>query len=351
MQILVLGGDGYLGWPTALHLSALGHEVAVVDNFARRDYDEEMGVESLVPIATLDERIAAWPKSRQDDQVLRGRPVRWRVRPQHGRRLRPGHHRPLRRAALRPVLDDGSGARGLHPDEQHGGQPQRAVRDRDTTSTSTWSSSGRWASTAPRTSTSRRGGSRSSTGAGRTASCTRSGPAPFTTSPRCTTATTSSSPAASGGCAPPTSIRASSTAPTPSETELDPRLATRFDYDGVFGTVLNRIVIQAVLGHPLTVYGNGWPDPRADQHRATPSSASGSPRRIRRTGGEFRVFNQFTEQMSVRRSPRRSPRRSLANARSSRSRTRASRPRITTTTPSARRWWTSGSSRRCCRWP
>jgi UDP-sulfoquinovose synthase len=53
MQILVLGGDGYLGWPTALHLSAAGHEVAVNDNFARRGYDEEMGVESLVPIATL----------------------------------------------------------------------------------------------------------------------------------------------------------------------------------------------------------------------------------------------------------------------------------------------------------
>src|SRR6184192_3325601 len=60
MQILVLGGDGYLGWPTALHLSACGHDVAVNDNFARRGYDEEMGVDSLVPIATLDERLAAW---------------------------------------------------------------------------------------------------------------------------------------------------------------------------------------------------------------------------------------------------------------------------------------------------
>src|ERR1700746_866926 len=60
MRILVLGGDGYLGWPTALHLSALGHEVAVNDNFARRGYDDEMGVESLVPIHTLEERLAAW---------------------------------------------------------------------------------------------------------------------------------------------------------------------------------------------------------------------------------------------------------------------------------------------------
>ena len=60
MRILVLGGDGYLGWPTALHLSDSGHDVAVNDNFARRGYDEEMGVESLIPIATLDERLAAW---------------------------------------------------------------------------------------------------------------------------------------------------------------------------------------------------------------------------------------------------------------------------------------------------
>src|SRR5437764_9030976 len=60
LRILVLGGDGYLGWPTALHLCARGHQVAVNDNFARRGYDEEMGVESLVPIATLDERLAAW---------------------------------------------------------------------------------------------------------------------------------------------------------------------------------------------------------------------------------------------------------------------------------------------------
>ena len=53
MKILVLGGDGYLGWPTALHLSALGHEVTVVDNLVRREYDREMGVDSLVPIASL----------------------------------------------------------------------------------------------------------------------------------------------------------------------------------------------------------------------------------------------------------------------------------------------------------
>src|SRR5205807_2131741 len=60
MHILVLGGDGYLGWPTALHLSDAGHEVAVLDNFARRSYDHEMGVQSLVPIEPLQVRVDAW---------------------------------------------------------------------------------------------------------------------------------------------------------------------------------------------------------------------------------------------------------------------------------------------------
>src|SRR5947207_358393 len=60
MRILVLGGDGYLGWPTALHLSEHGHDVGVVDNLARRGYDDELGVRSLVPIESLPVRVAAW---------------------------------------------------------------------------------------------------------------------------------------------------------------------------------------------------------------------------------------------------------------------------------------------------
>ena len=60
MQILVLGGDGFCGWPTALHLSAAGHDVAIVDNFARRNADVELEVESLTPIRPLGVRRAAW---------------------------------------------------------------------------------------------------------------------------------------------------------------------------------------------------------------------------------------------------------------------------------------------------
>ncbi len=64
MRVLVLGGDGYLGWPTALHLSQAGYEVGVADNFARRGYDLEMGVDSLAPIVSLHRRVDAGRRSR-----------------------------------------------------------------------------------------------------------------------------------------------------------------------------------------------------------------------------------------------------------------------------------------------
>lgn len=60
MKVLVLGGDGFCGWPASLHLSAKGHEVTIVDNFSRRRIDEELGVQSLTPIRSMVERRAAW---------------------------------------------------------------------------------------------------------------------------------------------------------------------------------------------------------------------------------------------------------------------------------------------------
>ena len=60
MRVLILGGDGFCGWPTSLHLSARGHEVAIVDNGSRRRIDDELGAGSLTPIADLPTRLAAW---------------------------------------------------------------------------------------------------------------------------------------------------------------------------------------------------------------------------------------------------------------------------------------------------
>jgi UDP-sulfoquinovose synthase len=60
MRVLILGGDGFCGWPTALHLSAQGHDVAIADNLSRRRIDEELQAGSLTPIAPTVDRITAW---------------------------------------------------------------------------------------------------------------------------------------------------------------------------------------------------------------------------------------------------------------------------------------------------
>ena len=60
MKVLILGGDGFCGWPTALELSAAGHEVTIVDNLSRRNIDNELEAGSLTPISTMGTRLAAW---------------------------------------------------------------------------------------------------------------------------------------------------------------------------------------------------------------------------------------------------------------------------------------------------
>ena len=60
MKVLVLGGDGFCGWPTALHLSSKAHDVVIVDNLSRRNIDNELSVSSLTPIATISDRLKAW---------------------------------------------------------------------------------------------------------------------------------------------------------------------------------------------------------------------------------------------------------------------------------------------------
>jgi len=60
MKIAVLGGDGFVGWPTSLHLSARGHEVHVLDNLSRRWIDAELGVQSLTPMDSIQERTRVW---------------------------------------------------------------------------------------------------------------------------------------------------------------------------------------------------------------------------------------------------------------------------------------------------
>lgn len=66
MKILILGGDGYLGWPTAMYLSRREHDVAVLDNFAKRRWEMELNVEPLIPIHTLHDRVSAWREASEE---------------------------------------------------------------------------------------------------------------------------------------------------------------------------------------------------------------------------------------------------------------------------------------------
>ncbi len=70
MKILVLGGDGFCGWPTSLHLSALGHDIGIVDNLSRRTIDVELECESLTPIRPIGERLRVWKEVSNNDIKL-----------------------------------------------------------------------------------------------------------------------------------------------------------------------------------------------------------------------------------------------------------------------------------------
>lgn len=70
MKVMVFGGDGFCGWPITLHMSARGHDVVIVDNLARRKADEELKAASLTPIRSLPERMAAWHE-------VAGRQLEW----------------------------------------------------------------------------------------------------------------------------------------------------------------------------------------------------------------------------------------------------------------------------------
>jgi UDP-sulfoquinovose synthase len=62
MKVMVLGGDGYCGWATALYLSAQGHNVSIVDNYVRRQWDHELGAQTLTPILPLSDRLRTWAR-------------------------------------------------------------------------------------------------------------------------------------------------------------------------------------------------------------------------------------------------------------------------------------------------
>jgi UDP-sulfoquinovose synthase len=298
-RVLILGGDGYLGWPTAMRFSGRGHLVGVVDNFARRRWVEEAGSHSLTPIATLEERIEAW-------------------REVAGKRIEAYVGDIAEGTFIAEVV------REFEPDTivHYGEQPSapwsmKSVEHAAVTQANNVIGSLKllWAMRehAPDAHLVKLG----TMGEYGTPNIDieegfieiehrgRKDTLPFPKLPgslyhlskvhdshnihfACRiwglTATDLNQGVVYG-------------IETP-ETQLDDRLATRFDYDELFGTALNRFAVQAVIGHPLTVYGKGGQTRGflniVDTLQCIELTAENPPK-----PGEYRVFNQFTEVFNV----------------------------------------------------
>jgi UDP-sulfoquinovose synthase len=299
MQILVLGGDGYLGWPTALHLSALGHEVAVCDNFARRGYDEEMGVESLIPIATLEERLSAWKE-------ISGTTIKSYVGDlcdapfvhQMVGDFRPDTvvHFAEQRAAPYSMISQAHAVYTQTNNVVGNLNVMYAIADIDRdihlVKLGTMGEYGQpnidieegWIEIEHKGRKDRMIYPKKPGSFYHLSKVHDSHNIEFGCRIWGMRATDLNQGVVYGA--------------DTEQTKLDDRLATRFDYDGVFGTVLNRMVIQAVLGHSLTVYGNGSQTRGLINIVDTVECirlASETPA----DRGEFRVFNQMTESLSI----------------------------------------------------
>jgi UDP-sulfoquinovose synthase len=299
MRVLILGGDGYLGWPTAMRFSGKGHEVAVVDNFARRRWVEEVGGDSLTPIVSLDERIEAW-------------------REVSGKRITSYVGDLAEDTLAADVVIDFQPDTIIHYGEQPSAPwSMRSVDHAVTTQQNNVVGSLKllWAMRdhAPTAHLIKLGtmgeygtpnidieeGFIEITHNGRTDVL------PFPKMPGSLyhLSKVHDSHNIHFVCR-VWGLRATDLnqgvvygIETP-EAKLDERLLTRFDYDEAFGTALNRFCVQAVVGRPLTVYGAGGQTRGflniVDTLQCVELTANNPA-----GAGEYRVFNQFTETFTV----------------------------------------------------
>jgi UDP-sulfoquinovose synthase len=299
VRILILGGDGYLGWPTALHLSTAGHEVGVADSFARRDWDEELGVDSLVPILSLKERIDRWLE-------LTGTKIPQYIGDLCDFDFVDSMVRDFDPETIVHYAEQSSAPYSML-DQEHAvfTQTNNVVgtlnvlyaiaghnRDIHLVKLGTMGEYGTpnidieegWLTVSHR---------------GRTDTVLYpKRPGSFYHLSKVHDSANIEFACRIWGLRATDLNQGVVYGQETDETRLDPAFATRFDYDGMFGTVLNRFVVQAVLGHPLTVYGSGGQTRGIINIADTVQCirlASENPA----LPGEFRVFNQFTEQMSV----------------------------------------------------
>ena len=309
MRVFVLGGDGFCGWPTALHLSARGHDIVIVDNLSRRNIDNELEAESLTPIRPLGERLRVWKE-------LTGRSITF-----HNLNVATNYHR------LLTLLREQQPEAVVHFAEQRAAPysmksswHKRYTVDNNINATNNLLTaiveSGLDVHVVHL-------GTMGVYGYGTAGMKIPEGYLPI----RVETETGESMsqeilyPANPGSIYHMTKtldqllffyfnkndlLRVTDLhqgivwGTQTEETARDERLINRFDYDGDYGTVLNRFLMQAAVGYPLTVHGTGG-QTRAfihirDTARCVELAVANPPSR----GERVRILNQMTETHRVR---------------------------------------------------
>lgn len=317
MKIAILGGDGFCGWPTSLHLSNLGHDVVIVDNLSRRKIDEELGANSLTPIRSIEERIAAWQevsgktvefknidvaqdydallKLIVDDQVdaiihfAEQRAAPYSMKSPWHKRYTVDNNVNATNNVLTAVVESGRDVHLVHLGTMgvygygtagmkipEGYLDIEVVSDEDEQGNTTEPHRVQQQILYP-------------TNPGSVYHLTKVLDqnlfAYYAKNDRLRITDLHQ------GIVWGTNTR---------ETAMDERLVNRFDYDGDYGTVLNRFLMQAAVGYPLTVHGTGG-QTRAFIHiqdtvRCIEIAVNNPPQR----GDRVMIFNQMTETHRVR---------------------------------------------------
>ncbi len=303
-KILVLGGDGFCGWPTALRLSAAGYSVTIADNLSRRRIDAELGCESLTPIRSMPERLEAWQRASGEtigfveldvardygallDLIEETRPAAivhfaeqraapYSMKSSRHKRYTVDNNVPGTHNVLCAIVESGLDVHVVHL------------------------------------------GTMGVYGYGTAGLAVPEGYLPvkvdvsateqqeleilYPPNPGSVYHTTKTLDALlfyfynKNDRLRITDLHQGIVWGTQTpETERDPALVNRFDYDGDYGTVLNRFLMQAAVGHPLTVYGTGG-QTRAFIHitdtvRCIQIAIENPPAR----GDRVEIFNQATE--------------------------------------------------------
>ncbi len=308
MKIAILGGDGFVGWPTTLHLSAQGHEVHVVDNLSRRWIDTELGVQSLTPMDSIQERCRIWRETS-------GRTIHFHL-------LDLAEEYERLKAWLAQERPDAI----VHLAEQRAA-PYSMKTDRHKVYTVRNNTNGTHNLLAAMVETGIDAHlvhlgtmgvyGYSSVGAPIPEGYldvsieTPTGPKEqeilYPTRPGSVYHMTKSLDqilfqfyAQNDGLRITDLHQGIVWGTHTTETRLHEQLVNRFDYDGDYGTVLNRFLIQAAIGYPLTVHGTGG-QTRAfihiqDSVRCIELALGDAPK----AGDRVRIFNQMTETHRVR---------------------------------------------------